>query len=303
MQNSSKKVIFLLLTMKFGKYLSENLITQWKEYYIHYKAIKKFIAMAETQGDKGISSSDAQYFVDKVEDNVRRVEKWFLEVRNACFERFELVQTNLPKEIRSHLPCISEFTSFQQYEVRKNNKDRKRSKDKRHKRKRRKTADSVESSIQNNDKKSRSKSMGTSSSTKSENVRDRVHVIDVQHNDEQQVLLNNNEYIKDNENAMDSVQTPVSSSEDDYDENSENEANSHSDDDQKYQHNKYEAEDDESFNEKYLVRDIDGEYVRPPTTLFIENAVFSHLPPSAHRECLSILLTLGKLKLFAWQNS
>merc|ERR1712228_403280 len=120
---------------------------------IHYKAIKKFIAMAERQGEKGISSNDAQYFVEKVEDNVRRVEKWFLEVRNACFERFELVQTNLPKEIRSHLPCISEFTSFQQYEVRKN-KDRKKSTSKHSKQQKRKK-----------NKKLRSKSLGTSSST------------------------------------------------------------------------------------------------------------------------------------------
>jgi len=53
----------------------------------------------------------------------------------------------------------------------------------------------------------------------------------------------------------------------------------------------------------YLKKNIDGDLVQPPRTLYIENAVFSHLPPGAHRECLSILLTLGKLKLFAWQNS
>merc|ERR1719150_3599628 len=106
--------------MKFGKYLQENQIEQWKDYYLHYKAVKKFIAMVDSQN--GISNQDEQYFIDKVEENVRRIEEWFLMVRNKCFERFEFVQNDLPKEIKSHLPCISEFTSFQQYTTRKSSK-------------------------------------------------------------------------------------------------------------------------------------------------------------------------------------
>ena len=105
--------------MKFGKYLQENQIQQWKDYYVHYKSLKKFIAMAELHIDQGISNQDEKYFIDKVEENVRRIEQWFLRVRNKCFERFEFVQNDLPKEIKSHLPCISEFTSFQQYTQRK----------------------------------------------------------------------------------------------------------------------------------------------------------------------------------------
>ena len=112
------------------------------------------------------------------------------------------------------------------------------------------------------------------------------------------------------ENDEDECPTPVSSSEAAYDDDDGTD-----DDDKKYGNNnnnnnddqepKYniDDQDEESFNATYLRRNIDGEIISPPTTLFIENAVFSHLPPSAHRECLSILLTLGKLKLFAWQNS
>eukprot|EP01083_Nonionella_stella_P080858 222376_1 len=306
--------------MKFGKYLQENQIFQWKKYYVHYKAIKKFIAMAEMHVDKGLSDEDEKYFIDKVEQNVRRIEEWFLEVRNGCFERFEHVQNTLPKQIKAHLPCISEFTSFQQYTTRRNiDKDRKskkkskKSKRKRHKSKGRSRKDKHKSKGTKADNQSITSSSTTSAkgtgttgtnvstapasteeheedeevvSQEIVSVKDRVTIIDIQHNDEEQQV----DYDED-EADLESVSTPVSMSD------VEDEL---SDDEHKYEYN---LDDSNSFNEKYLVKNIDGELVQPPSTLFIENAVFSHLPPGAHRECLSILLTLGKLKLFAWQNS
>ena len=85
--------------MKFGKYLQENQIEEWKAHYVHYKSLKKFIAMAELHANASISHQDEKYFVDKCEENVQRIEHWFLTVRNKCLSRFEIVQNDLPKEI------------------------------------------------------------------------------------------------------------------------------------------------------------------------------------------------------------
>ena len=340
--------------MKFGKYLQENQISAWKDYYVHYKSLKKFIAMAELHIDQGISNQDEKYFVDKVEENVRRIEQWFLKVRNKCFERFEDVQKDLPKEIKSHLPCISEFTSFQQYTKRKggtsddmDNAGNKSPKKKKKLKRRKSSRDDNDSrSTSSKSKKSRHKSkksksrhstdtqsVTTSSSAPSSkdvkggqaqrslsasntneddrvHVKDRVHVIDIQHNDQQQIDEEEQKGDGDNNDDMemntfgddqDECSTPLSSSEEAYDQVSDD--RDRDDDDNEHKYDLNDDQDEESFKEKYLRRNIDGDLIFPPTTLFIENAVFSHLPPSAHRECLSILLTLGKLKLFAWQNS
>ena len=50
-------------------------------------------------------------------------------------------------------------------------------------------------------------------------------------------------------------------------------------------------------------KDGNGNIILPPKTLFIENQVFSHLPTSQHTELLKVLLNLGKLRLFGWQNA
>ena len=137
-------------------------------------------------------------------------------------------------------------------------------------------------------------------------VKHRTHIDDIHHNDQQQIDDDDDKRSDETETGdtynKDECPTPVSSSEEEYDQGTDD-IDQDEDEEDGHKYNIDDDQDDESFNEKYLRRNIDGDLIFPPTTLFIENAVFSHLPPSAHRECLSILLTLGKLKLFAWQNS
>eukprot|EP00484_Ammonia_sp_Unknown_P010381 CAMPEP_0197074838 /NCGR_PEP_ID=MMETSP1384-20130603/211307_1 /TAXON_ID=29189 /ORGANISM="Ammonia sp." /LENGTH=601 /DNA_ID=CAMNT_0042513679 /DNA_START=60 /DNA_END=1863 /DNA_ORIENTATION=- len=432
--------------MKFGKYLQENQIEKWATYYVHYKSLKKFIAMVELNVDQGISNHDEQYFFAKIEENVKRIEEWFLKVRNKCFERFESVQNDLPKEIKSKIPGTSGFISFQ-YNTRKKSskidsdtavdgkhrkkrkrKNKKSSKKKDKASKKERTSSSNTKSFddaaddeddeeinsdledeQTSSLKARHKVKGskserdtqsqTSSSTPStmhqrksprrrssashssehrasnmqqrqmeeqqqknrvhvidmntndhdavdhastekssspivrqplsehrasnmqqrqmeeQQQKNRVHVIDMNTNDQQQVdegQHHDDHHEPAEERKEEKTADAVPRSED-Y-ENEDTPASSYGDEEEEdeddvfgrgreQKYDIFDDQDEESWNEKYLRKDIDGELISPPSTLFIENAVFSHLPPSAHRECLSILLTLGKLKLFAWQNS
>jgi len=380
--------------MKFGKYLQENQIEKWATYYVHYKSLKKFIAMVELNVDQGISNHDEQYFFAKIEENVKRIEEWFLKVRNKCFERFESVQNDLPKEIKSKIPGTSGFISFQ-YNTRKKSskidsdaavdgkhrkkrkrKNKKSSKKKDKGSKKERTSSSNTKSFddvaddeddeeinsdledeQTSSLKARHKVKGskserdtqsqTSSSTPStmhqrksprrrssashssehrasnmqqrqmeeQQQKNRVHVIDMNTNDQQQVdegQHHDDHHEPAEERKEEKTADAVPRSED-Y-ENEDTPASSYGDEEEEdeddvfgrgreQKYDIFDDQDEESWNEKYLRKDIDGELISPPSTLFIENAVFSHLPPSAHRECLSILLTLGKLKLFAWQNS
>ena len=61
---------------------------------------------------------------------------------------------------------------------------------------------------------------------------------------------------------------------------------------------------DEDFIDAFAPLDKDGyPLVKPPKCVFRDYQLFSHLPSGSHKQCLMILRTLGRLKLFGWQNS
>jgi len=92
--------------MKYGKYLKNNQIQKWEDYYMDYKKLKKLIKDSVFQAEKVFTEATKIKFMPVVAEELARVVKFSLENKTRLRLEFEAMETQTTGDSSNNLVTI-----------------------------------------------------------------------------------------------------------------------------------------------------------------------------------------------------
>jgi uncharacterized membrane protein YidH (DUF202 family) len=226
--------------VKFGRYLKENAVEEWRDHYMNYNAMKTLVAAFELSAIP--SEKDQLFFRARVLEDAQNVERWFKRVRDDCMGRLYVIKGTLPESVQATLRTRDEHKSSSIDESGDGGA----------------VADEFSSS-----------SEGVSTE---EDDAGRTAVDGVAHLDDDALVGGGDDAAEDETGARRTPSTRKSV----------------------------------EVSDGYLASGDDCKDTVDSTKrikMYLGESLYTHIPPSAHVECLQMLQIMAKLKLFAWQNA